>query len=234
MKKRILLVCNALLMLMMLTSCSKPAVTQADKPPKDTVQADEPPKDTVQAEPEPVANNLSLDEAQDLLFNFCELKDITYTPDIDKEERIFYYGFLIDYFDNVVGYSGATHCYALVNTSTGMISFEEAGYSGAGNSTLYSNIPDSMFPVPMRNGMVIPYDKFSPPDYVSGVTYSYFDKSVMETYQAQLIDAGFIDLGTVESVESLWQYTQENGGPTFTIEMYSEGEMFSMNMYINN
>lgn len=229
MKKGILLFLNVLLMLMILTSCSKPAVTPTDKPPKDTEQT----------KPKPVENILSLEEAQDLLINWCDLNEITYSPALDKEEdEIPLYGFLVDYFDNAFKYSGETYCYAWVNASTGKINFEEAGYleanySELGIPNLYTNIPDNIFPVPLRDGIVIPYDWFSPPEYVSGVTYSYKDKSVMESYQAQLRDAGFSDLGTIQSVESLWQYTQEDDGTTFTVEMYRDGETFSMNMYIN-
>ena len=55
----------------------------------------------------------------------------------------------------------------------------------------------------------------------------------MKSYQAQLKEVGFVNYGTVQSVESLWQYERENDGAVFTVEMYSEGETFSMNMYVN-
>ncbi|MCL2434370.1 MAG: hypothetical protein FWD16_07640, partial [Clostridia bacterium] len=91
--------------------------------------------------------------------------------------------------------------------------------------------PDSVYPVPTRSGKVIPYDAFTPPEYVWGVAYYFNDKTVMQAYQRQLRSAGFEDLGEVQSVESLWQL--EKDGNVYSVEMYSEGEQFSMTMYVN-
>lgn len=240
MKKKLSLLINGLLMIMMFSSCSNsPATPTVETPEQAEQTAPETtdqvaPKPTEQSPIEPVGEILSLSEAQDLLINWCELNTITSLPDMDKqEEGTKLYGFLVDYSDRGVDWSGYTYCNAWVNSSTGMVSFEEAGYSEGNGPNLYANIPDSIFPVPFSDGVIIPYDWFSPPEYVWGVTYMYEDKSVMESYQTQLKAAGFIDQGAVQSVESLWQYKWDYDGATFTVEMYSEGEIFSMNMYIN-
>ena len=241
MKKNLLLLIHGLLMIMMFSSCSNsPANPTVETPgqtdqtaPETVVQV--PPETTEQPPWEPTGEMLSLSKAQELLINWCEMNTITSMPDMYKqEEGTKLYGFLVDYSDRGVDWSGHTYCYAWVNSSTGMINFEEAGYSEANGPNLYANIPDSMFPIPFRDDVIIPYDWFSPPEYMWGVTYFYEDKSVMESYQAQLKDAGFIDQGSVQSVESLWQYKWGDEGATFTVEMYIEGEMFSMNMYIND
>lgn len=213
MKKRSFLLISVLLTVVVLTSCT---VTP-------TVQT-----------PEATGKVLSFTEAQDLLMNWSEWSEVSHMPDLDKqEEGIQLYGFLVDYSDTEAEWSGDTYCYAWVNSSTEVIHFEEAGYLGEDGPNLYTNIPDRMFPIPMRDGVAIPYDQFSPPDYVWGVAYTYEDKNVMKSYQAQLKEAGFVDHGTVQSVESMWQYQQGSDGPVFTVEMYSGEKMFTMNMYIN-
>lgn len=211
MKKRLLFLIIMTLAVMMFTSCNNSPIIPT----------------------EPAGEILSFGEAQDLLIDWCELNKVSYMPEMDKEvEEVQLYGFLVDYSERGFDWTGDTYCYAWVNSSTGMIDFEEATYSKEASSNLYGNIPHSMFPIPIRDGVVIPYDQFSPPDCVWGVTYMYKDKSVMESYQAQLKDIGFVDYKTVQSVESLWQYKRDNDGAIFTVEMYSEGEMFSMNMYV--
>ena len=189
---------------------------------------------TLKIAPETSEEMLSATEAQALLIDWCEWNEVSYMPSIDKQVgEVKLYGFLVDYSGWGFESSAVQYCYAWVNSSTGVINFEEAGYSEAAGSNLYGNIPDSMFPIPMRDGAVISYDWFSPPEYVWGVTYVYNDKSVMGSYQAQLRDAGFVDRGTVQSVESLWQYERVDGSTVFTVEMYSGEKQFSMNMYVN-
>ena len=192
-------------------------------------------KDTDQTTSKPTGEMLSVDEAEDLLSGWYDWDEISYMPDMDKEEDgSKLYGFLLDYSDSETQWSGETSCYAWVNSSTEVIHFEEAGYTEESGPNLYANIPDTTFPTPMRDGVVIAYEEFSPPDNVWGVAYTYEDKTVMDSYQAQLEEAGFVDLGTVQSVESLWQYQANDEGAIFTVEMYSEGETFAMNMYIND
>lgn len=234
MKKVFLLLINVLLSVVILTSCNNSPITLPVQTPETSVQTTIEPSKQATLEPNTAGEILSFDEAQDLLFNWYEWNKVSYIPNLDKQEDgVRLYCFLVDYSDSKVEWSGHTHCYAWVNTSTEMINFEEAGYSEAVGPNLYANIPDVTFPIPMLNDVLIPYDWFSPPDYVWGVTYMYDDKSVMESYQEQLKNVGFIEQGTVQSVESLWQYERSNDGAIFTVEMYSEGEMFSMNMYIS-
>ena len=230
MKKRILFFISFALAMAILASCSNPPVTPTAQAPEPTEKAT--PETTEPTTPEPTGELLSVDEAQALLLDWCEWNEISYFPDMNKqEEGVQLYGFMVDYSGWGYVWPGVNYCYAWVSSSTGGVRFEEAGYSEATGLNLYGNIPDNMFPIPMRDGVVIPYDWFFPPEYVSGVGYIFKDKSVMEAYQAQLKDAGFLDCGTVQSVESLWQYEQSDGGAIFTVEMYSDGGMFSMNMY---
>jgi len=214
----------------MLASCSSSPAVPTVQIPELTEQAT--PETTGSATPEPTGEILSVNEAQALLIEWCEWNEVSYLPNMDKQDAgVEFYGFMVDYSGWGYVWPGNQYCYAWVNSSTGVIHFEEAGYTEATGSNLYGNIPDSVIPVPMRDGEIIPYDWFSPPEYVWGVTYMYDDQSVMETYQAQLKDVGFVDYGTVQSVESLWQYEQSDSGAIFTVEMYSDGGMFSMNMY---
>ena len=221
MKKKLLLLMSVFLTLMMLTSCSNSPVIPKVKEPENTEQ-----KAT-----EPIGEILSLSEAQGLLNELSDLYTIVYAPELNKKEKnIQLYGFLIDPDEeNPVD----PYCYVWVNSSTGEIRFEEAGYSKTEGPNWYGNIPDSTFPIPMRGGKIIHYDTFLPPDHVWGVAYMYKDKSVMTSYQNQLKKAGFKDHGEVQSVESLWQYEGDEDEGIFTVEMYSDGEMFSMTMYVN-
>jgi len=122
-----------------------------------------------------------------------------------------------------------------INSITGDEIFQENGYTETGSSQLYTNIPDRMFPVPMINDTVIPYDWFIPPNHDNDVsiTYVYDDLSIIESYQKQLKKAGFIDYGMVMSVDSLWKYEREEDGATLVIEMYTYDKGFSMVMYVN-
>ena len=178
---------------------------------------------------------MSFDEAQALLTEWCEWNTISHMPDMDnkQEDIVRQYCFLVDYSERWSEWSAETYCYAWVDVSTGTIRFEEAGYSEAEGPNLYGNIPDSMFPIPMRDGAVIPYDAFAPPEYVWGVAYVYDDESVMESYQAQLRDAGFSGHEEVPSVDALWQYERSDDGAILIVEMYLGEGQFAMNMYVN-
>lgn len=232
MKKQLLLLINLLLVAVILTACKSPVAP--------TVQTPEPieqtsPEQADQTELEPEIDESKIGEAEDLLNNWYEWKTVSYMPEINKEnDGGILYGFLVDYSDGEVEWTGDTYCYAWVNPSADIILFEEAGYLEDSSPNSYSNIPDSIFPIPLRDGELIPYDQFTPPDYVWGVAYTYENKSVMESYKEQLLEAGFVDYGSVQSVESLWQYELPNDEGVFTVEMYSEADVFTMNMYINN
>ena len=99
---------------------------------------------------------------------------------------------------------------------------------------LYIDIPDSMFPIPMLDGVVIPYEWYAPPEEGYEVTsYVYEGESFMESYKEQLQDAGFVDNGSVGWIESLWRYEREEDGATLIVEMFHEDERFVINMYVN-
>lgn len=231
MQKKLFLLINIFLVVMFLASCNNTPVTPTVQAPDNSEQTTPEPTEETKLEPE--VDALSLSEAEDLLNNWYEWTEISYMPDLDKkDDEGHLYAFLVDYSDSEVEWSGVSYCYAWVNPTKEIFFFEEAGYSEGSNPNSYSNIPHSIFPIPMRDGLVIPYDQFSPPDYVWGVAYTYEDKSVMESYKAQLAEVGFVDYGAVQSVESLWRYELPNDDGSFTVEMYSEGDTFSMNMYI--
>ena len=108
----------------------------------------------------------------------------------------------------------------------------------ATSSDDYSGIPDSMFPIPMRDGVIIPYDRFSPPEDGYEVTTYLYATNFMETYKEQLRKAGFVDLGEAMSVQSLWRYERSSDGATLFVEM-RQGEdetgkvLFSIGMFVN-
>ena len=159
---------------------------------------------------------------------FGEHSVISRMPDMERyEDGVQLYGFSVDYSGIGREIPADAYVYVWVNSVTGWLDFEESG--------LYANIPDNMFPVPMRDGVVIPYDSFSPPYHESDIAicYGFTDVGVMELYKEQLRTAGFVDYGTVHSVESLWQFERSDTGATLIVEMNSEEELFSMNMYVN-
>ena len=176
---------------------------------------------------------LSVDEAMERISGFCEYYKITHKPDLDKQvEGVQLFGFLVDYSDTVLT-NTYKYCYAWVNSVSKEIKFEEAGFVETDAPVVYANMPDNMFPIPKRGSLPIPYDYFTPPEYIWGTAYYYDDKSVMELYQAQLRDEGFVDLGEVGEVESLWTYERKEDGATLVVEMYGGDEKFVMNVYVN-
>jgi len=151
--------------------------------------------------------------------------------DLDKqEEGVIVYGFVID-LPSLSSSSSDHNAYAWVNSVTGEIRFEEAGFSLVTGRNYYANIPDSIFPIPMRDGEVIPYDRFNPSGHGLLVGYGFSDICVMEIYKEQLRSAGFSDLGRVMSVDWLWRYDRESDGATFIVEMYLESQ-FVMTMSV--
>ena len=80
----------------------------------------------------------------------------------------------------------------------------------------------------------IPYDLFTPPEYVWGVTYWYEDKSVMESYKEQLRQVGFVDNGAVNDMESFWTYKHDGDGAVFAVEMRVSEKWFTMSMYVHH
>jgi len=149
------------------------------------------------------------------------------------EDGVLLYAFLIDY-SNV---SMESYLYVWVNPNTGApIIFEE--------SSMYAKIPDIMFPIPMRDGEIIPYDWVRFP-YDISAQYGFFDMSVMEIYKEQLRDAGFSQGSPEEdaavSLESIWLYNVLDESPYgyydlfdqlfVHIHSYADGEGFSIIMF---
>ena len=211
-------------------------IEQPSQEPKPPENADQPSQTSAPIEhtehptPESTGGAMSADEAQRALSDntFAGLHKITYLPNTNKQnEGVLYYGFSIDYSDWILSTAPYTVAYAWVNSLTGESDFQE--------SYFYANLPDSRFPIPMRNGEIVPYNYFSLPGDAWCGGYSYFDKSVMEVYQAQLKEAGFINRGHVMSIDSLWEYYEwDADGTILMVEMYDSGEMISICPYISS
>jgi hypothetical protein len=186
---------------------------------------------------------LSVSEAQARVVRMNKHYIATYIPGMDKYDgEVQIYCFLVDYssmleeeYYSHISITVPAYAYVWINSLTRYTRYEEAGYSETTGSNWYANIPDCMYPIPMRNCRVIHYNSFWPPGEgfeVLAAYYSYDDKSVMEVYKKQLQDAGFIYLGTSDVYESFWTYYREADGATLCVEMYCE-ESFGMYLYVN-
>jgi hypothetical protein len=105
------------------------------------------------------------------------------------------------------------------------------------DAALYIEIPDKDFPVPVLNGVPVPYDYVALPEEgyeVTSYVYTVLDSSFMQSYQEQLRKAGFIDQGKVMSVESFWRYDRKSDGLTLLVEMGHEESKFYISMYVND
>jgi len=99
----------------------------------------------------------------------------------------------------------------------------------------YVNIPDPGFPIPMRQGAVIPYSAVALPEAGFAVTgYSYDDgDSFKEAYKQQLRKAGFVKAEDAPDwIESLWRYNRHTDGATLIVELY-EDHAFVIQMSLN-
>ena len=99
----------------------------------------------------------------------------------------------------------------------------------------YAGIPDRMFPVPMRQGAIIPYNGFSPPEegWIK-TTYRYEDAGFSELYKQQLKEAGFVEQeGAPEGMESLWRYDRSSDEASLLVELLNDEGRFIISMYIN-
>jgi len=191
-----------------------PMLTPTTPPPNNTLTA------TPTVEPPLLEPMLSMSEAEELLRQwFGNRSIITRLSDIDRQEDgVLLYAFSIDY-TNIGGdehrFSDGIYINAWVNSATGWIDVEEP--------YLYANIPDVMFPIPMRDGEAIPYEWFSPPNTEEIVTsYGFFDISVLELYKTQLMAAGFVNLyeyEVSERYESLWRYDRSDTGMALSVEI---------------
>ena len=171
---------------------------------------------------------MSAADAQIIISEWLEgLHKISYMPDLNKEERdVLYYRFSVDYSGWVTSNSHKSIAYAWVNSVTGDVNFEEC--------YLYANIPDSRFPVPMRNGTIIPYDRYSPPDYTQNGTYGYNDRSVIEIYEAQLKEAGFHYYGQVLTGVFVWESGRYDDGYILWVEIREGDNRVSICLYISD
>ncbi|MCL2097644.1 MAG: hypothetical protein FWH23_02645 [Bacteroidales bacterium] len=99
----------------------------------------------------------------------------------------------------------------------------------------YSSIPDRMFPVPTRQGAVIPYNDFSPPEEgMTSTAYIYDDAGFTESYKQQLRGAGFVQQeGGPEWFESWWRYDRSSDGASLIVELLNEEGRLVISMYIN-
>ena len=122
---------------------------------------------------------LTLPKAQELLNNWGILfegqrnLDSIHNLDLDRQvDGANIYGFVIN-FSSSMSLDSHGIAYAWVNSNTREIQFEEAGYSFVNGRNYYANIPDSMFPMPKRNGVIIPYECFLPPSVARGLVYRF-------------------------------------------------------------
>gem|GEM_PF-1707026 len=99
---------------------------------------------------------------------------------------------------------------------------------------LYSSIPDAMFPIPKRNGVIIPYDRFSPPEEGEiTIQYVYDDASLKESYTQQLRNAGFVAGQTMQPETTLWRYDRSDDGASLMVELTQVGTKLVVVMYVN-
>lgn len=133
-------------------------------------------------------------------------------------------------FDTQSASSDNDNTSSIFSNNTSSFSDNRSSSSITPDASLYENLPDRGFPIPMRDGVVIPYDAIYLPDGDNiSTTYVYEDESVTELYKEQLRNAGFTDYGTVMSVDSLWSYERDNDGAS----LYVEIRVGTITMYVN-
>ncbi|MCL2041056.1 MAG: hypothetical protein FWG84_03330 [Bacteroidales bacterium] len=100
----------------------------------------------------------------------------------------------------------------------------------------YVNIPDKIFPIPMRQGAVIPYDSFFLPEEGYAITGYVYDEGdgFKESYKLQLSKAGFVQVEDAPDwIESLWRYDRRSDGAKFFVELLYGEDTFMIQMYVN-
>jgi len=120
-----------------------------------------------------------------------EMRTSTHMPELDREkEGLTIYGFLVDFSKLVNPRWPQPTAFAWMNPVTKEIWYEEYGYCfSVGRRSLYSNIPSSAIPIPMRDGAVVEYDAFT--QQIGFVSYVFYDISIAELYMQQLLEYGF-------------------------------------------
>ena len=202
------------------------STTEPEKPqepdPSETENTTEPSEPATQ---EPTEEILTPEDAQILLNKyFVGRYKTSYLPANNRQdEDTLYYRFSIE-----ITYISApienTVAYAWVNSVTGELEFEERYF--------YANVPDSMMPIPMRNGVVVPYDYYTPPNHAWCGGYHFLNMSMLDVYKEQLREAGFFDRGQVMSIDSMWSYNRKEDKIHLDVELrYREnGFVISMNV----
>jgi hypothetical protein len=175
---------------------------------------------------------LSEAEAQERIARWFPDDIITRVPRIDRlEDGVRIFGFILDY-SAWFWYTTCTptYAYAWINSDTRETWFEESGYTKERGRNWYANIANTVIPVPMIDGIIIPYVRFSPPRPGHGITYSRVGMSV-ELYKEQLRAAGFVL--DEYSPHSWWIYEGDSEGSIFwsvTLFNYCADE-FSMDIF---
>ena len=182
------------------------------------------PMPIVRTTPEP-GIAISPEARERLIIWWGELGDIIYMPEKNRPENgVELLCFKIHWF----GYSGDydIYFYIWIDPYTGDLSNFEEPY-------LYSSITNTMLPVPMIDGEIIPYDRFVPP--VNGweaITYIFVGRSIMDSYRELLLEAGF-EGGAVDVEhsfrEEIWDYRRYDGA-LFWVDMYHEDGNFVVAM----
>ena len=92
--------------------------------------------------------------------------------------------------------------------------------------SVYENVPNDRFPVPMQSGEIVPYDWFSLPREIGdySLTFGFTDMNLLKIYKDQLREAGFTEVEGIDTLESFWLLDIGNE-ETLGIEIRSgEGE----------
>ena len=165
----------------------------------------------------------SVNKAQKFVSRYFE--DVTHIPDLDKlEETIPLYCFSVEY--TVVIGCNIEVC-VWINSVTQDLEFKEF--------FLYENIPDKSIPVPLSNGCVVSYDRFEPP--YSGyafTSYIYRDMSFQESYQEQLKETGFMDIGSVAGFDSLWVCERDEDNTALLVGFRYIEDSLLINMLVSD
>lgn len=173
--------------------------------------------------------NDNVEEAKARLFDYIpESYEITYLPNFTREKNLEnHYCFLLEY-SSVLEIDNKIYAYAFVSDNMEQVLFKEGGQCEPKIDSLYGNMPDEYFPIPTIDGSIVEYEGFEPPGYF-GTYYWFKDEKTIEVYKTLLKEKGFVDYGTVQSVESLWVYERDEDNATLIVEING----VSVSLYVN-
>jgi len=186
------------------------------------------PEDEEQIEPDEFILSVSGAEARLRNGFFGEHARITYIPEMNRwEDGITLYAFSVDYsnvqMDEVFDNYG--FAYAWVNSLTQRTHFEE--------SEKYHNVIDGRFPLPMLEGVVVPYNHFTPHfKYYEGAYWYYVETLTMESYESQLIESGFSLVGVDEYGVRIWHFVCREEDMTLIVNLSPNEGLFGITMWI--